>query len=83
LSKKTKLLERLLKNPKDLRFEELEKVILMCGYKFERSKGSHFIYGKNGYDILNIPRKTPVKSYLIKQVLSAVEDCIEELMEGR
>ena len=78
MSRKKKLLQRLLNKPKDLRFEELEKIILMCGYKYDRTKGSHYIYVKNGYDILDIPRKTPVKSYLIDQVLNAIEDCIEE-----
>jgi len=78
LSKRDKLLQRLLDKPKDLRFEELEKVILMCGYRLNRNRGSHAIYVKVGSPTLTIPIKTPVKSYLIDQVLYVIEDCLED-----
>ncbi|MBW6467120.1 MAG: type II toxin-antitoxin system HicA family toxin [Brevefilum sp.] len=74
MSRKEKLLQRLLSRPKDLRFEELEKLILSFGYSLDRIRGSHAIYCKAGRSPLTIPVKTPVKSYLIKQVLAAIED---------
>jgi len=80
LSKKQKLLQKLLGKPKDLRFSELESVILWCGYTRDRTKGSHAIYIKDGYPMLTIPIKSPVLSYLIKQVLTAIEDLIDEKM---
>lgn len=80
MSKKQKLLERLLQKPKDLRFSELESVLLSYGYVLDRIKGSHAVFIKDGYPMLTIPRKDPVKSYLINQVLTAIEDLIDEKM---
>jgi len=80
VSKKQKLLERLLQNPKDLRFSELETILIFCGYVIDRYNGKHAIFIKDGYPVLTIPRTDPVKSYLIKQVLTAIEDIIEEKM---
>ena len=80
MSKKQKLLKKLLRKPKDLRFEELERIILMCGYRLDRSKGSHFSYVREGHLPLIIPRNSPVKSCYIKMVLNAIEDDIEEFL---
>ena len=35
MSKKKKLFQYILNKPKDLRFEELEKVIILCGYHLD------------------------------------------------
>ena len=78
MSKRKKLYQRILSKPKDLRFDELEKVILNCGYTLNRVKGSHTIYTKPDHETLTIPRKTPVKSYLIDYVLNRIEDCLED-----
>ena len=78
MSKKQKLLELLLSKPKDLRYDELDKILLACGYTLDHVSGSHAIYTRPGLRALTIPRKTPVKSYLIEQVLDMIEDCIEE-----
>lgn len=80
MSKKQKLLEKLLRKPKDLRFSELETILIFCGYVLDRYNGSHAVFIKDGYPMLTIPRKDPVKSYLINQVLTAIEDIIEEKM---
>jgi predicted RNA binding protein YcfA (HicA-like mRNA interferase family) len=80
VSKKQKLLERLLSKPKDLRFDELDKILNYCGFKFDHTTGDHAIYTKPGYRPLTIPQKTPVKSYLIEQALAAIEDCIDEML---
>ena len=80
MSKKQKLYQRLKDKPKNLRFAELEKIILDCGYVLDHTSGSHAIYTKPNSITLTIPRKTPVKSYLIYQVLNAIEDCLDELL---
>lgn len=80
MSKKQKLCQRILSEPKDLRFEELEKVIIACGYVLDHTTGSHSIYVKLDSPTLTIPRKTPVKSYLIEQVLVVIGDCLEEML---
>ena len=78
MSKKQKLLQRLLSEPKDLRFDELNRILELCGFKLDHITGSHAIYTKPGVRSLTIPQKSPVKSYLIEQVLVAIEDCIDE-----
>jgi predicted RNA binding protein YcfA (HicA-like mRNA interferase family) len=78
LSRKDKLLQRLLSLPKDVRFDELERVLLWSGYTLDRTRGSHAIYIKTGHPTLTIPIRSPVKSYLIKQVLDVIEDDFEE-----
>lgn len=78
MSKRKKLFQTILNKPKDLRFEELEKVIILCGYQLDHTTGSHAIYTKKNAVTLTIPRKTPVKSYLLNQVLIAIGDCLEE-----
>ena len=78
MSKKKKLYQRILDKPKDLRFEELEKAVMDCGYILDHTTGSHAIYTKPDSVTLTIPHKTPVKSYLIDQVLNVIGDCLEE-----
>jgi predicted RNA binding protein YcfA (HicA-like mRNA interferase family) len=81
VSKKKRLLQRLLNKPKDLRYAELARILEDCGFVLDHSTGSHAIFTKPGHRSLTIPQKTPVKSYLIDQVLAAIEDCIDELLK--
>jgi len=78
LTKKEKLYKRILSKPKDLRFKELEKVLIDCGYICKHIKGSHAVFTKLDSITLTIPIKTPVKSYLIDQVLTAIEECFSD-----
>lgn len=81
MSRKSKLFQHLLDKPKDLRFKELEKIILWCGYTRERTRGSHAHYFKEGYPPLTIPTHSPVKSYLIRQVRKLMADISEDLTQ--
>jgi len=80
MTKKEKLYRRILSKPKDLRFEELEKVLLDCGYQLDHQSGSHCVYTRPDSYPLTIPKKTPVKSYLIDQVLESISDFLEDLL---
>ncbi len=80
MSKKQKLYKRILEKPKDFRFNELVKVIQDCGYTLDNVNGSHYIYIHQDLQTLTIPNKTPVKSYLIDQVLDIVRNELEELL---
>lgn len=81
MSKKQKLYQRILSIPKDLRFEELQKVVLDCGYQLDHITGSHAIFTKPGCNPLTIVAKTPVKSYLIKQVLDEIGEYLEDMLD--
>ena len=78
MSRKDKRLNRLLGQPTDLRFAELERILLGVGTVRDRTRGRHAVYVKDGYPTLTTPVKSPVKSYLIKQVLAAIEDLLDD-----
>lgn len=80
MSRKEKLYQRILNLPKDLRFEELDKVLIACGYSLDRTNGSHAVYTKINCNTLTIPRVTPVKSYLIRQVLTEIGEILEDMI---
>ncbi len=74
MSRKDKLLKKFLEIPpkKDLTFEELERLLLSCGYKKLEGKGSavKFYHAqKDNLIILHKPHPSNVlKTYLIKQI---------------
>ena len=75
MSKFEKLLERIKNNPKTVRFEEIEKILLRYGFKESQSgKGSsHYIF-KKGKMRFTIPRHGQfVKEIYILQVIEALE----------
>lgn len=78
MSKKQKELARILSKPKDLRFEELDRILKHCGYFIDRIHGSHTYYVHLELCALSIPAKSPVKSCYIEQVLNVIEDYIED-----
>jgi len=41
-------LDRLRRNPKGIRFADLERVILRAGFTLDRSRGSHRVYVRGG-----------------------------------
>lgn len=56
MSKKEKLIERLLRKPVDMRFDEARVILEYYGYTLDQKnqKGSHFVFFK-GDQILTIP----------------------------
>jgi predicted RNA binding protein YcfA (HicA-like mRNA interferase family) len=71
-----KLLESLLNNPKDVRFEDLDKLLKAFGYEVRQPGGgsSHYVYSKKGKRMLiTIPYRKPVKQCYVKQVIKLLE----------
>jgi len=74
-----KLYDQIKNNPKDVSFEEIDKLLVNIGGFTKRngSRKSHFFYthddlkGIEGY--VNIPRAKPIKSPYIKKALQAFE----------
>ena len=75
MSKYDKLLERVRKLDKDLRFDELSKVMSKCGYRMESpmSGSSHYTFRRNGFPPLTIPKHVPIKPPYIKKVKKLLE----------
>ena len=74
MSKKEKLIERLLKKPKDFTFEEMVTLLSYLGYELKRGgTGSGVKFVKDGSnEVINFHKPHPngiLKSYIINQII--------------
>ena len=79
MSKFEKLLMRIKGMSKNMRFEELRKILEAYGYKMSSPSGgsSHRTFRKAGKPPITIPENNPVKRIYILMVKQAIEE-IEE-----
>lgn len=70
-----KLLEKIHLLSKDLRFDELRKVLESYGYKMSTPKGgsSHFTFRKAGCNPITVPKHEPIKRVYVEMVKQIVE----------
>ena len=70
-----KLIARILSISKDLRFDELKKVLEEYGYTAHqpRSGSSHYTFRKPGCMPITIPRHEPIKKKYVEMVKEVVE----------
>lgn len=70
-----KLLRRILLLSKDLRFDELRKVLESCGYQMfsPRSGSSYYTFRKPGCMPITIPKHEPIKKIYVEMVRDIVE----------
>ena len=82
---KRKLLEKLERNQKNVRFQDFVALVEAFGFREVRIKGSHHIYERSDiFDMVNIKNnKGQAKPYQIKQFLGLVETCNLELKDER
>lgn len=75
MSKWDKLLMRISNLSKDIRFDELRKVMESYGYKMSmpRSGSSHYTFRKPGCQPITIPRHEPIKKVYVEMVKEIVE----------
>lgn len=75
MSKWDKLLSRILTLSKDIRFDELRKVLESYGYEMRapKSGGSHFTFRKAGCSPITIPKHEPIKRAYVEMVKQVVE----------
>ena len=75
MSKWEKLIQRILSLSKDLRFDELRKVLEICGYQMfaPRSGSSHYTFRKSGCQPITIPKHEPIKRTYVELVKQVVE----------
>ena len=74
MGKKEKLIERLLKKPKDFTFEEMVTMLSYLGYELKRGgTGSGVKFVKDGSnEVINFHKPHPngiLKSYIINQII--------------
>ncbi len=75
MSQWEKLLQRILLLSKDLRLEELRKVLENYGYEMKgpRSGSSHYTFRKKGRSPITIPKHEPIKKVYVEMVKEVVE----------
>lgn len=75
MSKWDKLLRKIYTLSKDLRFNELRKVLESYGYKMNAPKGgsSHYTFRKSGCQPITIPKHEPIKRVYVEMVKQIVE----------
>lgn len=74
MGKKDKLINRLLKKPKDFTFDEMKSLLLYFGYELKQGKtGSGVKFIKEGSsEVINFRRPHPngvLKQYVLNQVI--------------
>ena len=75
MSKWDKLLEEICSLSRDLRFDELRRVLESYGYTMNapRSGSSHYTFRKPGCQPITIPKHEPIKKVYVEMVKQIVE----------
>lgn len=75
MSKWDKLIARICELSKDLRFDELRKVLESYGYELNapKSGSSHYTFRKSGAVPITIPKHEPIKKVYVEMVRQAIE----------
>jgi len=79
LSKRDKELEAIRNNPKNIKFETLQKILISKGFSETVPGGgsSHYTYHKNIYRI-TVVRNKPVNQIYVKQVIRIIDEITKE-----
>ena len=76
MSQWDKLIMRINRLSKDLRLDELRKVLESYGYEMNAPRGgsSHYTFRKQGCAPITIPKQEPIKKVYVEMVRQVVED---------
>lgn len=75
MSQWDKLLQRVASLSKDMRFDELKKILESYGYTMTAPKGgsSHYTFRKTGCSPVTIPKHEPIKKVYVEMVRNVIE----------
>lgn len=74
MSKKEKLIQRVRQNPKNVRFEDIDQLLLSLGFE-KRQKGSHATYILKGQGRITVPFRKPfILPVYVKAVLGLLDE---------
>ncbi len=80
MSKKEKALAKIRRNPKHVRFDDLEAILLALGFIKRQDGTSHAIFTLDKH-IVNVPKRRPfVKPKYVELVLAALDE-VKELAD--
>jgi predicted RNA binding protein YcfA (HicA-like mRNA interferase family) len=51
--------ERLAQRPRDVRFEEIARLLRLYGWELATIRGSHHVFKREGKELLSIPLRRP------------------------
>ncbi len=76
MSKWDKLIEQILSLDKNMRFDELRKILESYGYEMNapRRGSSHCTFRKKGKNPITIPKHEPIKRIYVEMVRNVVEE---------
>lgn len=76
MSKWDKLLNKILSLSKDVRFDELKRILESYGYSMSSPRGgsSHYVFRKKGTNPITIPKHEPIKKVYVEMVKKIVEE---------
>lgn len=76
MSKWEKLLKKILTLSKDMRFDELRKILESYGYVMSAPRGgsSHYTFRKPRKNPITIPKHEPIKKVYVEMVRQVVEE---------
>lgn len=76
MSKWDKLLQRIKSLSKDLRFEEIKKMLEYYGYEMKTPRGgsSHYTFRKEGHRKITIPKHQVIKTVYVELVRDIIEE---------
>ena len=80
MSKWDKLLSKILSLSKDMRFQELKRVLEYYGYQMTApsSGSSHYTFRKPRKNPITIPKHEPIKKIYVEMVRKIVEEGLNE-----
>jgi len=73
MTKLEKLEEKILRKPKNMRFEDVRTLLISHGFENARTKGSHFIFTDNK-NVISIPvHNNTVKKVYLEKIIKILE----------
>ena len=80
MSKWEKLLQKILSLSKDMRFDELRRVLESYGYEMNAPRGgsSHYTFRKDGCQPITSPKHEPIKKVYVQMVKEIVESEVQK-----
>ena len=74
MAKKEKLLQNIRRNPKTVRFKDVNKLLLSFGFE-KRQRGSHATYILKGQGRITIPFRKPfILPIYVKEILKLLDE---------
>ncbi|GAX88623.1 type II toxin-antitoxin system HicA family toxin [Effusibacillus lacus] len=81
MSKLEKLWQKIKNNPKQVRFEELDKLLVKAGFERRQPRrgSSHYVYRKAGSKPVTVPYRQPhILSVYVEEAIKVLEGEFED-----